>query len=91
MVMISYLMWWCIPTIAMICMRTTWWWWCWWLHVVLILVNLILLMVLHLCSSSRSSRSINSGTRILPRVYGNVLCSSHLIWKATLLLLLLLL
>ena len=90
MVMITYLRWLCSPTIAMICMRMTWWRWCWWLHVVLILINPILIMVLHLCSSSRSRsyKSINSGTRILTRLKGNAQCSSHLIWKAMLLLLL---
>ena len=89
MVMISYLR--VSPTIAIICMWTTWWLWCWWLHVVLILINLILVMVIHLCSSSRSYISISNGTRILTRLKGNAQCPSHLIWKAMLLLLLLLL
>ena len=89
MVMSLYLR--CSPTVAMICMRTTWWWWSWCLHVVLILIDLILVMVLHLCSNSRSYRSINNrynSTRSLTRLKGNTLSLSHMIWKAMLLLLL---
>ena len=82
--MISYMRWWCNPTVAIICMRTTSWWWCWWLHLVLILINLVLVIVLLHDSSSRSYRSINSsssGTRSLSCLKRNTLRSPC--WIAT--------
>ena len=67
---ISYLRWWCRPTITNIYLRSTCWWWYRWLHVVLILINLILIIsrkIILLHISTRSHRSINSSTNSLAR------------------------
>ena len=77
---ISYLRWWCRPTITNIYLRSTCWWWCRWLHVVLILINLILIIshiIILLRISSRSHRSINSSTNSLAKRKRNTACSAE--------------
>ena len=82
---ISYLKWWCRPTITNIYLRLTCWWWCRWLHIVLILINLILIiahiLIILLGTSSnsrRSHRSINSSTNSLAKRKRNTARSAEI-------------